>query len=684
MTDSTDRMDAEGDEGSEPNGSDGRERSGPASASDDLLDAMADVLYVIDEEWTILQWNDRLCEVTGYTDDEIARMHPLEFIPEADREAVAQRVYAVFDRDAVEAMETGIVTKSGEVIPFEFNGAGITNEDGDVIAMVGTARSATTKARQRDLLSRVFETSPVGIAVLDGEGRIVRTNDRVEGIVGVSEAELVGRQYADVEWDAYGGDGEPLAPGEGVIGRAFAACETTRDDEYRFERPGMEPKWLSVSAAPILDTAGEPERVVVAIVDVTDRRERERELERKRRNLEHLDRINAIIRRTNRALVGAVTREEIERAVCERLTDGKAYAFAWISDPYPTGGALDARTWAGRGAAHVEGISVTVGDEGSDGERTNDGPTGRAIRSREVETATASADESKVVPRDEAAIGSDVRSAVAVPLVYGDTLYGVLNLYSDRPEGFSEEERAVLGELGETIGYAIDATQSRRLLFTDRVVELELRSDSSASFFIDATKRVGGTISLDGVVPSAEEGDLYYMTLRGASPEDVLDLAADTPGIKGRLVGETDEESRLEFRVGDASITRVLLGRNARVTTARAEEGEARIVAQIAPDADVRTVVEAVREPFPGSELVAKREIEREARTPSEFRETVEERLTERQATALEAAFHAGYFEWPRVSSAEEVAATMDIAPPTFHQHLRAAHRKMLEAFFEA
>jgi PAS domain S-box-containing protein len=684
MTDSTDRMDAEGDEGSEPNGSDGRERSGPASASDDLLDAMADVLYVIDEEWTILQWNDRLCEVTGYTDDEIARMHPLEFIPEADREAVAQRVYAVFDRDAVEAMETGIVTKSGEVIPFEFNGAGITNEDGDVIAMVGTARSATTKARQRDLLSRVFETSPVGIAVLDGEGRIVRTNDRVEGIVGVSEAELVGRHYADAEWDAYDGGGEPLAPGEGVIGRAFAACETTKDDEYRFERPGMEPKWLSVSAAPILDTAGEPERIVVAIVDVTDRRERERELERKRRDLEHLDRINAIIRRMNRALVGAVTREEIERAVCERLTDGKAYAFAWIGDPYPTGGELDARTWAGRGAAHVEGISVTVGDEGSDGERTNDGPTGRAIRSREVETATASADESKVVPRDEAAIGSDVRSAVAVPLVYGDTLYGVLNLYSDRPEGFSEEERAVLGELGETIGYAIDATQSRRLLFTDRVIELELRSDSSASFFIDATKRVGGTISLDGVVPSAEESDLYYMTLRGASPKDVLDLAADAPGIEGRLVGETDEESRLEFRVSGASITRVLLGRNARVTTARAEEGEARIVAQIAPDADVRTVVEAVREPFPGSELVAKREIEREARTPSEFRETVEERLTERQATALEAAFHAGYFEWPRVSSAEEVAATMDIAPPTFHQHLRAAHRKMLEAFFEA
>lgn len=818
MTDSTDRTDIEKGSKEVPTGRNGRDRPGGSEVASttslsDVIDAIPDVFYVVDEEWTFLQWNDRLRAATGYTDEEIARMHPLELVPESDHEVITRAVLSVFEHGGIETWETEIVTKTGEQIPFECNGAGITNEAGEVVAMAGTARCAAARARQRNLVSRVLETSPVGIVVLDAERRVVRTNDRAEEIIGAEQAAMSGQRYTDIEWEAYDIDGQPLKPGKGVIARAFATGEAAFDSEYRFERPGADPRWLSVSAAPIFDTDGELERVVVAmediterheyerrlrrerdltarivetspvgivvldpggtiidanarvaaivglaeeelvgmnytdpewyvfdddgerlapdewvferalgrgetvygregvieradgerqwvsvsvapvrdgegnlerivaaVVDVTDRRERERELEHQRRELERLDRINAIIRRTNQALVGAVTREGIERTVCEHLTDSEAYAFAWIGEPQPTEGEIEARTWAGDRGDYLEEVSITV--ENGD-EATSRGPTGRAIRSRTVETAGDISEDPAFAPWREAATERGFRSSAAVPLVYDDVLYGVLNLYAERPNGFSEEEQEVLAELGETIGYAINATQSKRLLFTDRAVELEFRSDSTASFFIDATDRVGGTIVLEGVVPSAGEGDLYYMTLRDASPEEVLDLAADTPGIEGRLVGESDGEYRLEFRVGGASITRSLLGQGAQVKDARATEGEARITAEIAPDTDVRTVVEAVRELFPGSELVAKRDVERETRTTREFRETVEEELTDRQAAALKAAFYTGYFEWPRASSAEEVAETMDIASPTFHQHLRAAHRKLLRAFFE-
>jgi len=813
MTDTTDRTDAErGEQDAEERN--GRGRSGSENVVPAVLDAIPDVFYVVDGEWTFLQWNDRLCAVTGYTDEEISRMHPLEFVPEADHEAVARKVHSVFDGGGDEAIETEIVTKSGEKHPFEFNGSAITNDEGDVIAMAGTARSATARARQRNLVSQVLETSPVGIVVLDADGRVIRANDRAEDILGMREADLAGKRYTDVEWEAYNTDGSPLTAEDRVITQAFETGEAGFDSEYRFERPGAEPRWISVSAAPIFDAEGDVERVVTAledvtdrheyeerlrrerdltehiletspvgivvldangaivdanarvaeivglaedeligmdysdpewyvydeageeippgrrvferaiergeiiygreavlerpdgerrwvsvsvapihdsegrlertvaaVVDITDRRVRERELEDQRRELERLDRINAIIRRTNRALVGAVTREEIEHTVCERLADSDVYAFAWISEPYPTNGTLDARAWGGGGEEYVGDISITIGAE-----ETGRGPTGRAIRSRNVETATDITTDPDFEPWREAATERGFRSSAAVPLVYDDVLYGVLNLYAERPDGFSGEEREVLGELGETIGYAIDAIQSKRLLFTDRVIELEFRSESTASFFIDATERFGGVITLDGIVPTGEDGDLYYMVLEGAPADAVLDLAAETPGIEGRLVGgngDGEGERRLEFRVSGASITRSLLGQGARVKHASAEDGEARVVAEVAPDTDIRSVVEAIREPFPGSELVAKREVERETRSIREFRETVAEALTDRQQAALEAAFYTGYFEWPRTSSAEEVAETMEIASPTFHQHLRAAHRKLLSAFFE-
>jgi len=52
--------------------------------------------------------------------------------------------------------------------------------------------------------------------------------------------------------------------------------------------------------------------------------------------------------------------------------------------------------------------------------------------------------------------------------------------------------------------------------------------------------------------------------------------------------------------------------------------------------------------------------------------------LTERQRVALRTAYFAGYFESPRDSTAQEVAAALDVTSPTFHHHIRAAHRKLL------
>jgi hypothetical protein len=41
-----------------------------------------------------------------------------------------------------------------------------------------------------------------------------------------------------------------------------------------------------------------------------------------------------------------------------------------------------------------------------------------------------------------------------------------------------------------------------------------------------------------------------------------------------------------------------------------------------------------------------------------------------------------GFFEWPRDSTGEDLAATMDIGRSTFHQHLRAAQRKAFEELY--
>lgn len=57
--------------------------------------------------------------------------------------------------------------------------------------------------------------------------------------------------------------------------------------------------------------------------------------------------------------------------------------------------------------------------------------------------------------------------------------------------------------------------------------------------------------------------------------------------------------------------------------------------------------------------------------------------LTERQDEVIETAHYAGYFAWPRESTAEEVAAAMEITPPTLHHHLRKGVQKIVAAFVD-
>lgn len=69
--------------------------------------------------------------------------------------------------------------------------------------------------------------------------------------------------------------------------------------------------------------------------------------------------------------------------------------------------------------------------------------------------------------------------------------------------------------------------------------------------------------------------------------------------------------------------------------------------------------------------------------TEREFWETIESQLTERQHATIEAAYHAGYFDWPRTSTGEEIAESMGVSLPTFSQHLRAGERKLFRSLID-
>lgn len=89
--------------------------------------------------------------------------------------------------------------------------------------------------RERDLRRRIFETSPVGITVVDADGTLSFANDHTADIIGAPKDEIIGREYDTSIFSATGPDGDPIE--EGVFDRVIATGESVFDAERQITRP---------------------------------------------------------------------------------------------------------------------------------------------------------------------------------------------------------------------------------------------------------------------------------------------------------------------------------------------------------------------------------------------------------------------------------------------------------------
>ena len=250
----------------------------------------------------------------------------------------------------------------------------------------------------------------------------------------------------------------------------------------------------------------------------------------------------------------------------------------------------------------------------------------------------------------------------------------MLCVYASEPDAFREREQAVLRELGRIVANAVTAVERQRALMGDFGVELELAVDDESLFPVGLSEAVDGCrVELVGSTPVGDTVRQFYR-VRGADRERALSVA-DRLVDDAAFVREAGDAFLLRV-TDDTTVTRALAERGGRTTDAYAESGEARIVVQLPPGADVRTLVETL-DARHGVRLVARRD------QPTDSGVDATDRLaglTDRQQTVLETAFDAGYFDSPREHTGEEVADTLDIATPTFHEHIRAAERKLVAA----
>ena len=405
--------------------------------------------------------------------------------------------------------------------------------------------------------------------------------------------------------------------------------------------------------------------------DITERLERERTLARQRDELATLNRINGLLFETARELIRTGSRNAVEQTVCDRLASSELYNFAWIGERELHGERIVRRTAAG---LETDLDCVPGSDDDAD-----DGPVARAMDSGDVHVAS---DSEPAVDRWRTATESDITSVIAVPLGHGETVYGVLVVATSRESVVDARERAGFEVLGQLIGVVIHAARSRDLLFADAVVELEFDFSGSDSPFVDVTEALDCRLTLDGYVP-ASDGWVMYLSVDGTDPAAAVERFAASDRVdRARHITGGDGTSRLELVVTELSVLHVITEAGATVQRASTSLGRARFVVEAALDADHRQIVADITDSFPAAELTATRKRDREITTVGRPGGVLDE-LTDRQREVLEAAYQAGYFAWPRESTAEEVADALGLTSATLHGHLRKAEVVILSALLD-
>jgi PAS domain S-box-containing protein len=522
---------------------------------------------------------------------------------------------------------------------------------------------ADLRERERQFRG-VFDGTLDALVLADDAGEYVAVNDAACELYGVDESELLGMSAGD------------FAAGEFDVDAAWAQFleDGSMRGEFPLERPDGEVRITDfVATANVV-----PGQHLSALRDITERKRAEEELAAQRDELDRLNHVNELIRDVNRAVVGATDRESVEAAVCRILASASQY-----------GAAMTLRVTAAD-QIQVEHVAGTTSDVVERLQSPFDDGVQTAIeRSIEEVRPTVLGDLQSNDAYDQrirdAAESCGVRTALNVPIAYDDVIHGVLMVGAVDADAFEAEERDVFAELGQILGTAIDAIQTKKLLHANAFQELDLAVSNGAVPMTALQERVGGTWTLEGVVPVDAHEFLLYFDGRDVDADALSSAGRDVPGVGAvRIVATEDDRTIFEVRVEGESLVRSLVDAGGWIRDGTIMDGRAQFVVDVTPATDVRGYLSKLERSGVGVDLLAKREVDRTT-SATPFGPETQNGLTDRQRTVLEAAYYSGYFEWPRRrTTGEELAASLDISSSTLHQHLRVALGKVLEHYLDA
>ncbi len=299
------------------------------SMIDSIIDTSLDPMTVLDNEGRIIRANAAFLELVGCGADEIMSRGPLllAFVEEGvhettygDRATIDGAYYEKNREMAGSLFKTGTMTNheffvsrfDKKLVPVEGNFSLLRNAQGRVSGAFAVLRDITryklqsvTLQKARDFLENIFQTTDDGMFVTDSDGLILRANRSFVRLLGYEEQELAGRHFSSLQ-------PRKLAQDKTETPAARQHYET----QYVGKNGSTVAVEINVSL--LKDAPGSTAGAVVAVRDITQRKQMDEQLQAAHGELEKkVAERTASLEEVNTALRVLLKRREEDRAALE-------------------------------------------------------------------------------------------------------------------------------------------------------------------------------------------------------------------------------------------------------------------------------------------------------------------------------------------------------------------------------
>lgn len=243
--------------------------------SDVALNSLPGTFYLFDEKGRMLRWNLYLEMVSGYSEDEIAAMHPLDFFEGDDRSRIQKHIRQAFETGQT-TVEASLVSKDGTRTPFLFTGKRV-RLDGKC-CLIGTGIEIIKQKRVEEALRKseeryraLYEETPSMYFTVDAKGTVQSVNQFGAHYLGYTVDELVGKSVLNV---FHPSDKQAAL---NFLNMCFAHPTQVHQWELRKQHKDGSIIWVEEFARTIRETDSSLNCLIVCH-DITDRKRYEQEL----------------------------------------------------------------------------------------------------------------------------------------------------------------------------------------------------------------------------------------------------------------------------------------------------------------------------------------------------------------------------------------------------------------------